>query len=111
MREMRGRISSSGGVVGEVASAGLPDIYVFVEFIPEQKLEALIPGTNALKSRKFASLLLNDIITKKSVERSAIHLVDDDRLSKANDAALVLRLPESFFSPKVIENAIEGYYK
>ena len=92
------------------------DVYIFVELIPEKKLEALIPGSNALKSRKLASLLLNNIITKKSVKDSAIHLIDDDRLTKAltkaEDAALILRLPADpeFIVPGALEEAIKEYY-
>jgi hypothetical protein len=87
------------------------DVYIGVEFVEGKKLEVFIPPTNAAKSRKFASLIIDEIAAQKDVEHVAIHLSESEKLVEAKEAAVLIQMPTDFVVIGALNAALQEYKK
>lgn len=85
------------------------DIFIFVEFVQGEQVEMGISAKDAdvaARSRKLASLLANDIITRKNIP-VIIYPKKQEKIDEARDAGLFIRMPISAVPPHDPEGALK----
>ena len=86
------------------------NVYLLIKFIDEEKVEVFIPASNAARSRKLASVLLNVLLEKnKDLQNAAIHLSDDKQLTDVTEAAVLIQLHSKYAKAGVLKTTFQEY--